>query len=205
MTNHQIRHFFIDVSGVIILNKKVDFRSLDKRLGLKEGTAKRFVYDCVARTRKDPKFDLKAYIAEAYKDVISPEAFQKILGQIHNSEYPNFELIKWVASLKKKNPDILISILSSNTKPLGKLLRNKIKGKDLPVDHTFVAKEIGYIKSDKRYFEYILKVLKTKPADCLFVDDKKENIQKAEKLGLNGVQFVSNHKLFKDIKKYGLL
>ncbi len=49
--------------------------------------------------------------------------------------------------------------------------------------------ETGFRKPDLKIFEFICDKINAKPAKCLFFDDLKENIEAAQKVGLNGLVF----------------
>ena len=49
--------------------------------------------------------------------------------------------------------------------------------------------ETGYMKPDRRIYEFFLRKYNIDPNRAIFFDDKKENIEAAEKLGIKGVLF----------------
>ena len=51
-----------------------------------------------------------------------------------------------------------------------------------------ISTQVGAIKPDPRMYEAILKKLDADPADCLFVDDKAENLDGAVKAGMQAAQ-----------------
>jgi epoxide hydrolase-like predicted phosphatase len=68
----------------------------------------------------------------------------------------------------------------------------------------FYSCELGMVKPEKEIYEHVLKELGDKPEDCVFIDDKPENIDGAKKAGMHGIVFESNQQLKKDLKKLGL-
>jgi glucose-1-phosphatase len=54
----------------------------------------------------------------------------------------------------------------------------------------FYSYEIGLHKPDTRIYEHVCSELKMKPSDIFFLDDKLENVEGAEKIGMRGMQFV---------------
>lgn len=61
-------------------------------------------------------------------------------------------------------------------------------------------------KPDIKIYELLLKRFNLTPEECLFIDDKRENIEAAKKCGLNGYVFDYNKfdELLKEIKKYNI-
>ena len=64
----------------------------------------------------------------------------------------------------------------------------------------FLSYEMGLIKPDPAFFHHVLDSLQTAPGDCLFIDDKPENVQSAEDTGINALVFESVDKLKADLK-----
>lgn len=62
-------------------------------------------------------------------------------------------------------------------------------------DGVYKSFEIGYRKSNKEAFLYILKKINAKPKECVFVDDSQENINVASKVGLKGVLYTTLYQL----------
>lgn len=55
-------------------------------------------------------------------------------------------------------------------------------------DAVVISTQVGAIKPDPRMYAAILKALDAQPGDCLFVDDRKENLEGAAAAGMRGVQ-----------------
>lgn len=69
----------------------------------------------------------------------------------------------------------------------------------------FLSNVIHHAKPDAVSYKYILKKLKVKPKETLFVDDRLKNIQAARKLGMHGIVFKNTNLLKREIKKYELI
>lgn len=55
-------------------------------------------------------------------------------------------------------------------------------------DACYLSYEVGAMKPDNSFFEYVLQHEHLTPAECLFVDDGKKNIDAAAALGLHTMQ-----------------
>ena len=66
------------------------------------------------------------------------------------------------------------------------------------------SSDVGCRKPDKRIYQLMLKKLKLKPSECLFIDDLHMNIAAAKKLGINAILFRNVAQLKNDLKLYGI-
>ena len=65
-----------------------------------------------------------------------------------------------------------------------------------------VSSDIHVIKPDERIYKYILNKFNLNPKECLFIDDREENIEGAKKVNINVELFKNNFNEI--IKKYNL-
>lgn len=107
----------------------------------------------------------------------------------------NQELINFIKALKNK---YLLAIFTTDIIQDDPAVKKYI---DPIISRVFRAKQLGYSKKDPHAYRIILGILKADPADILFVDDTKGNLEAAEKAGFITLHFVSNQSLFKDLKK----
>jgi len=68
--------------------------------------------------------------------------------------------------------------------------------------------EISWIdkirKPAEESYKLITKKLKVLPEECIFIDDKLENVEGAEKFGMKGILFKNNKQFFEELKKIGI-
>ncbi len=67
--------------------------------------------------------------------------------------------------------------------------------------HEFLSYKIGDIKPHLKVYRYMIKKLGVKPGEILFIDDKKENIDAAKRLGINGIVYQNIGQLERDVKR----
>ncbi|MDE1823629.1 MAG: HAD family phosphatase [Candidatus Micrarchaeota archaeon] len=72
-------------------------------------------------------------------------------------------------------------------------------------DYGFASFAIGYVKPDRRIFEYAIRKMDMKPSELLFIDNVRENVEGARKAGLNAILFTGAANLGRRLKKMGLL
>jgi len=70
---------------------------------------------------------------------------------------------------------------------------------------TILSYEIGLAKPDPEFFSRGLEKLSTLPSECVFIDDREENVEIARTLGITGIRFLSVHQLESDLATLNLL
>jgi len=68
-----------------------------------------------------------------------------------------------------------------------------------------LSSEVGFKKPDRRIYEHALRRFKLQPEECVFVDDKEENLAPAREMGMRTVLFKSAKQLRKDLKRHGVV
>ena len=66
-------------------------------------------------------------------------------------------------------------------------------------DQFFLSYEMGLLKPDPAYFHHVLYELWASPANCIFIDDRPDNVRAARNVGINGLVFESIEKLKSDL------
>jgi putative hydrolase of the HAD superfamily len=64
-----------------------------------------------------------------------------------------------------------------------------------------ISCEIGADKPDPKAYQILLSELKLSPEQCIFIDDKEENVQAAKKLGIESIQFESYDQIAQELSK----
>jgi len=73
-------------------------------------------------------------------------------------------------------------------------------------DGLVISGEIGMVKPNAEIYEYLLGKYSLKAEECLFVDDRADNIEAGEKLGIKGYLFDSGaEKLREYLKGEGII
>ena len=66
-------------------------------------------------------------------------------------------------------------------------------------DEFFLSYEMNLLKPNPAYFHHVLNALQTTPSDCIFIDDRYDNIRSALDLAMRGLIFESVEKLKSDL------
>lgn len=97
-----------------------------------------------------------------------------------------------------------LSLLSNHAREWIEYCENKFNYNHL-FDVRMYSYNVGLRKPQAKIFEAMLDKMSTKPENCLFIDDSKENVISACKLGIQSVQFNSPEKLIEDLKSLGII
>jgi len=118
----------------------------------------------------------------------------KILSRAYLDSYEIYpKIFNLILKLKKRYKLGLLSNLTPE-------MRDRIQTKH-DLDVYFDAQvyscdaDVRSIKPDRKPYERILKIMKLKPANCLFIDNSEKNIKAGKKIGFKTI-------LFRDVDKF---
>lgn len=60
---------------------------------------------------------------------------------------------------------------------------------------------VGLLKPDPAFYRLMMRYYRLQPEECIFVDDRKENVEAAEKLGINGIVFSNREQAEHEIEQ----
>lgn len=72
------------------------------------------------------------------------------------------------------------------------------------VDGALFSFQVQQIKPEPEIYRSLLKRFKLKPAECIFIDDRQENIDAALAQGICGVRFTTYAEVMEALKEYGV-
>jgi len=97
-----------------------------------------------------------------------------------------------------KTHDFKLGLLSDHAKEWIEFCEKKYNYHKL-FNEVVYSFEIGRLKPAQEPFEEILKRLRTKPQECIFIDDNKINLSTANNLGIKTIHFKNPKQLRKDL------
>ncbi len=71
-------------------------------------------------------------------------------------------------------------------------------------DAYVLSYEVGYMKPAPQIYKVALKKAKARAEECLFIDDREENVEAALKLGIHAIHFGPQANLEISLREYGL-
>ena len=91
-------------------------------------------------------------------------------------------------------------VLASNTDPI----HFAYSIEHFPVlknfERYFLSYEMKLLKPDAAYYRYVLEALDVPANDCVFIDDRPENVDAAQGVGIASIRFMSVDQLEQDLK-----
>ncbi|MFH0860092.1 MAG: HAD family phosphatase [Candidatus Altiarchaeota archaeon] len=64
--------------------------------------------------------------------------------------------------------------------------------------------DVGFIKPDPRIYRALLEKTSSRPEECVFIDDKAENLKPAEKLGMRTIHFGEDTDITDELNRLGV-
>jgi putative hydrolase of the HAD superfamily len=114
----------------------------------------------------------------------------------------NWKLVRYMQHLKKRYKVHMFSnAIDLNYTPDPKWLL-RLQGN---FDSIFMSYKEKIKKPDRSAFIYVLKKIKAKPEECIFVDDLRQNVAAANKIGIKSFLFVNVDKLKSDMAKENII
>lgn len=66
-------------------------------------------------------------------------------------------------------------------------------------DGVMVSSDVHLIKPDTRIYELLCSAYDLKPEECVFIDDRPENVEAAERVGMKGIVFTGDFAIVKKV------
>jgi putative hydrolase of the HAD superfamily len=110
-------------------------------------------------------------------------------------------MMEWVRTLKSRG--LKIAVLSNMPVEISRYIRQYAPWfRDF--DYVCFSAEVQLAKPDAAIFHACLKVLRSRPEECIFIDDRAENVEAARALGLQALKFVSVQELAAEVQPFNL-
>lgn len=132
------------------------------------------------------------------KNLKTPKSkIEKLYSNIYKKKFKfNKQLFKQILKLKKLN--YKIAILSDQWHLSKQVLMPKKLYKIF--NPIVISCDVGMRKPNLKIYNLLLKRIKLKPSEILFIDNQKWNIEPAKKLGINTLLYKNNKQLFENKK-----
>ena len=126
------------------------------------------------------------------------DAIQYFLTHGELMKVPRPEVWRQVHALKEKGYKIYL--LSNYSEYLFQAhTRDATFLKDL--DGAVVSYEVHMLKPEEGIYRYLLEKYNLKPEESVFLDDRQENIEGAERVGIKGIRIISEQQLLEEMKQ----
>ncbi|UCC38228.1 MAG: HAD family phosphatase [Candidatus Aminicenantes bacterium] len=128
---------------------------------------------------------------------IDHDTFYSIYNDVFS---PNPPVLKIMEKLKRNYRLVLFS----NTDIMRySFIKEKFPGIQI-FDEYVLSYEVGFMKPHPQIYLEALKKARAKAEDCVFIDDREENIEVAVRLGINVIHFMPQTDLESDLREMGL-
>ncbi len=142
---------------------------------------------------------------EFYERILRDGKFNKSpqeFADIHLNAYkPKLDNQKLASDIKK---NYRIALLTNFGDAFWQMFPAWGLDKVFDKEEVFVSSDMGLAKPDPDYFYDVLKKLNIKPAEAVFIDDNKDNIMAAKKLGIKTILFENYEHLVDSLHKLGV-
>lgn len=128
-------------------------------------------------------------IAQRAGSTITPKVIEELID-FDNRSWMQFDSVMWEWIDQLRAAGKRVGLISNMPRDLGETLKSRTQklGK---FDQVTLSYEIRAVKPEPAVYEHCLEGLDTPPEQTLFLDDRIENVQGAELLGIRAVQFTS--------------
>jgi len=186
----QIKNIVFDVGGVILENHSLDF--FKKNLTYKEDAIEvnNIWFNSIERMNLDKGF---GEIEDLYQSMInklplrSKEEGIKYYKEYWNNRITTSGMVEFFDLLKTKGYNLYV--LSNFQKDFNEMIKINNMGYLNKFDGIYVSSLHNLVKPDKEIYEDFLKEYKLTSGECLFIDDKQENVDAAISVGYQGALF----------------
>jgi putative hydrolase of the HAD superfamily len=110
-------------------------------------------------------------------------------------------MMEWVRALKSRG--LKIAVLSNMPIEISIYMRQHAPWFG-DFDYVCFSAEVQLAKPEAAIFHACLKVVQARPEECLFIDDRAENVEAARALGMQGLKFVSVQQLATQVQTFDL-
>ena len=130
------------------------------------------------------------------------EYCKEIMNTWTDSLVINNEILEFITSIRKQGYKTYI--LSNAPLEIPEFIKSK--NLEQYFDGKIISAQEKLLKPDLRIYNVLLDKFDLKAEECLFLDDKKENVDAAIEVGINGYVFdyENYHQFLKDIEKYNI-
>ncbi len=133
-------------------------------------------------------------VADQAGSTLAPAAVEQ-LTELDTTSWMQFDSLMWDWIRQLRAAGKRVAMLSNMPRDLGTALKTRTD-RLAGFDHVTLSYEVRAVKPDPIIYENCLEGLSLSPGQTLFFDDKIENVQAAESLGIRAIQFTDRDDIF---------
>ncbi len=197
-----IKAIIFDVGGVVL--KPKSFRPLTREYAKLMGRDGEEVHKIFKKYWHEWKFG-KISEEEFFEGMGRDLGVKVDKNKLRELMYSFPELDRNVVSLiQRLRRKYEIFSLTNHAKEFFEFLEGKY-GLGRLFDCIFKSYEAKLAKPDPRFFEWVMEEIGRKPEECVFIDDREENVEAARVLGMNAILYEDVRMLEKELRKLGII
>jgi putative hydrolase of the HAD superfamily len=183
--------FIFDYGGVLVSHQTEEEQErmgrvagMDRELFDELYWSRRAEYDRDALTAPEYWLDIAARAGKT----LSEHAIEELI-ELDNQSWMHFDEVmwEWIAQLRAAGKRV--AVLSNMPRELGEILKATTDRFQL-FDQVTLSYEVRSIKPEPAIYEHCLEGLGLEPKETLFLDDRIANVQGAEMLGIDSIEFL---------------
>ena len=120
----------------------------------------------------------------------------EFLAEQNQVEVPNRALLEYIAELKKEYKVALLSNISSRERLSIRFVDGEL---DSHFDTVVASGDEGYVKPQPEIYQIAATRLGVNPNECVMIDDILEFCEGARAVGMQAIQFQTNHQCITDL------
>lgn len=137
-----------------------------------------------------------------YKEITKVFGVHLTPKQMHNEIVKKMQVDKKLIEYIPKIQKAKIALFSNS---IGHMAVDVLHKRGVPIrktfDKLFISSKIHMAKPDSEAYKYVIKNLKIRPKEAVMVDDRKENIDAAKKIGMQGIIYKSATQFKRELAK----
>ncbi len=178
-----IKLIVFDLVGVLVTEKDIELTEVEDKLERLFG----------------PNLSDAEYLINARKIIDKDSILMRTTEQLLNKIYTVKDK-KIFKKIKEENKDLKIIIATNHVSYIRDYIENNLEVERL--EDLIISAEIGKIKPNKDFYDHIINKFNIEASEILFLDDNKNNIETANKLGIQTILVNSDMKIYDEIIKF---
>jgi epoxide hydrolase-like predicted phosphatase len=196
-----LQAIIFDFGGVFM--KTTDYQprhQWDHRLGLPPGSVERIVHGSESwRAAQKGQLSMESYWQDVAQQLhLTADEVRQLADDFYSGDSLDSALVQIAKSLRERG--LRVALLSND----GPHLRHKLDHLGITdlFDPLVISADIGVMKPDARAYQAVLDLLGCRPDETLFIDDMPANIEGAQAVGMNGIQYTTPASLQTALNKW---
>ncbi|EQD42305.1 HAD-superfamily hydrolase [mine drainage metagenome] len=195
-----VKDIIFDLGGVLLdYTEEQYYGFLSKKYGLSKHKISKALNPMIERLEVG-EMTIKQMRKQASKDFSIPNADLEWVRFFKSSAKPDMYMVSLAQRLKKR---YRVSILSNVSRSRYIVARGLLI-KRLGAYRIFTSCYMRMRKPNKQIYLAVLRALRAKPSETIFIDNLKANVVGAKRVGIKGIQFRNHSQITNALKRIGV-